>query len=92
VRLKDRGTDATSIFALYEAALTKLEAAALSIEEKDTGAAGDALQQARDVLAQIKELFPGDDALLAWLDAAIANLQKTVAAEPGVGKPAPFAD
>ena len=92
VRLKDRGTDATSILALYEAALTKLEAAALSIEEKDTGAAGDALQQARDVLAQIKELFPGDDALLAWLDAAIANLQKTVAAEPGVGKPAPFAD
>ena len=92
VRLKDQGTDAASILGLYEAALIELEAAAMSIEEKDTGTARDDLQQARDLLAQIKELFPGDDAFVARLDVAIANLQKTVAAEPAMAEPVPAAD
>lgn len=92
VRLKDRGTDATPIFALYETALIKLEAVALSIEEKDMGTARDALQQVREVLAQIKKLFPGDDALIARLDAAIVNLQTSIATEPGVANPTPAAD
>jgi tetratricopeptide (TPR) repeat protein len=92
VRLKDQGADAASILGLYEAALIELEAAAMSIEGKDTGTALDALQQAREVLAQIKKLFPGDDAFVARLDVAIANLQKAVAAEPGVVNPVPGAD
>jgi tetratricopeptide (TPR) repeat protein len=92
VRLKDQGTDVTSILELYEAALSKLEAAAMSLEEKDAGAAGDALQQARDLFAKIKELSPGDDAFLARLDAAIVNLRKTIAAEPDVADPTPSAD
>ncbi|WP_158008098.1 tetratricopeptide repeat protein [Methyloceanibacter superfactus] len=92
VRLKDQGTDVTSILELYEAALSKLEAVAMSLEEKDAGAAGDALQQARDLFAKIKELSPGDDAFLARLDAAIVNLRKTIAAEPDVADPTPSAD
>jgi tetratricopeptide (TPR) repeat protein len=92
VQLKDRATDATPTYALYEAALTKLESAAVSIQQDDRAGTRDALQQARQVLEKIKKLSPGDHTLVARLDAAIAILQKAVAAKPGVGKPAPFAD
>ena len=87
VRLKDRAADATPIYALYEAALIKLELAAVSIQQENMAGTRHALQQARQALVQIKELAPSADAIVARLDAAIANLQKAVAAEPGVVKP-----
>ncbi len=87
VRLKDRATDATPIYALYEAALIKLELAAVSIQQENMAGTRDALQQARQTLVQIKELAPQADETVARLDAAIANLQEAVATEPAGGKP-----
>ncbi len=79
VRLKDRATDATPIYALYEAALINLELAAVSIQQENMAGTRDALQQARKALVQIKDLAPYAD--VARLDAAIANLHMSVNGE-----------
>ena len=88
VRIKSLSPDAAPLYALFEAAIIKLEVALNLTQKHEKAGAVTAFQQAREIIVKLREQSPNDETLLALFDAAIARREKALTTELGVVKPA----
>jgi len=86
-RLKERVPDRTTLYALIDAAIAKLEVALTLTQKGKASEALVAFQQTHEIIVQLKEQSPGDTALLVLYDAEIATLEQAITAEPGMVQP-----